>query len=99
MHIFKKSINSHPLFYLFILLIKNLFLDGKFILELARAREGEKAGWISVPRKTFWPPTVITNSSTTFSKHESSTSLSCKYIYILSTLSSSNLLKNLQSDK
>lgn len=55
-------------------------IDGKFILELARAREGEKTGWISVPRKTFWPPTISTNSSTTFSKHESSTSLSCEYI-------------------
>lgn len=54
-------------------------IDGKFILELARAREGEKTGWISVPRKTFWPPTISTNSSTTFSKHESSTSLSCEY--------------------
>ncbi|CAG9807035.1 unnamed protein product [Chironomus riparius] len=52
------------------------YKDGKFILELARAREGEKTGWISVPRKTFWPPTISTNSSTTFSKHESSTSLS-----------------------
>lgn len=31
--------------------------DGKFILELARAREGERVGWVSVPRKTFWPPT------------------------------------------
>lgn len=32
--------------------------DGKFILELVRgsAREGERAGWVSVPRKTFWPP-------------------------------------------
>lgn len=47
-------------------------------MELARAREGEKTGWISVPRKTYWPPTISTNSSTTFSKHESSTSLSCK---------------------
>lgn len=73
--------------YLFILFmytttkkkIKNE-IDGKFILELARAREGEKTGWISVPRKTFWPPTISTNSSTTFSKHESSTSLSCEYI-------------------
>lgn len=35
-----------------------LFLDGKFILELVRgcAREGERPGWVSVPRKTFWPP-------------------------------------------
>lgn len=32
-----------------------------------------------MPRKTFWPPTISTNSSTTFSKHESSTSLSCKF--------------------
>lgn len=35
-----------------------LFSDGKFILELVRGctREGERAGWVSVPRKTFWPP-------------------------------------------
>ncbi|XP_045453199.1 transcriptional regulatory protein AlgP-like [Melitaea cinxia] len=34
------------------------FKDGKFILELVRgsAREGERVGWVSVPRKTFWPP-------------------------------------------
>ncbi|XP_047536879.1 protein hairless isoform X1 [Vanessa atalanta] len=34
------------------------YKDGKFILELVRgsAREGERAGWVSVPRKTFWPP-------------------------------------------
>lgn len=32
------------------------FKDGKFILELARAKEGERIGWVSVPRKTFWPP-------------------------------------------
>ncbi|CAG9128348.1 unnamed protein product [Plutella xylostella] len=34
------------------------FKDGKFILELVRgaARDGERAGWVSVPRKTFWPP-------------------------------------------
>lgn len=34
------------------------FKDGKFILELVRgcAREGERASWVSVPRKTFWPP-------------------------------------------
>ncbi|XP_047511995.1 protein hairless [Pieris napi] len=30
------------------------FKDGKFILELVRG--GERAGWVSVPRKTFWPP-------------------------------------------
>ena len=67
--------------YLFILFMYTTTkkIDGKFILELARAREGEKTGWISVPRKTFWPPTISTNSSTTFSKHESSTSLSCEY--------------------
>uniref|UniRef100_A0A182NCP5 Uncharacterized protein n=1 Tax=Anopheles dirus TaxID=7168 RepID=A0A182NCP5_9DIPT len=50
-------------------------LNGKFILELARAREGEKTSWISVPRKTFWPPTV-SSTSANFHKHESSTSLS-----------------------
>uniref|UniRef100_A0A182M4Z0 Hairless n=1 Tax=Anopheles culicifacies TaxID=139723 RepID=A0A182M4Z0_9DIPT len=49
--------------------------DGKFILELARAREGEKTSWISVPRKTYWPPTV-SSTSANFHKHESSTSLS-----------------------
>ncbi|XP_055585055.1 protein hairless [Uranotaenia lowii] len=48
---------------------------GKFILELARAREGEKTSWISVPRKTFWPPTV-SSTNASFHKHESSTSLS-----------------------
>lgn len=34
------------------------FKDGKFILELVRgcAREGDRPGWVSVPRKTFWPP-------------------------------------------
>ncbi|XP_063387325.1 protein hairless [Cydia fagiglandana] len=34
------------------------FKDGKFILELVRgcARAGERSGWVSVPRKTFWPP-------------------------------------------
>uniref|UniRef100_A0A182YJP1 Uncharacterized protein n=1 Tax=Anopheles stephensi TaxID=30069 RepID=A0A182YJP1_ANOST len=53
--------------------------DGKFILELARAREGEKTNWISVPRKTYWPPTV-SSTSASFHKHESSTSLSCKFI-------------------
>ncbi|XP_045502329.1 protein hairless [Colias croceus] len=30
------------------------FKDGKFILELVRG--SERAGWVSVPRKTFWPP-------------------------------------------
>ncbi|CRK94877.1 CLUMA_CG008369, isoform A [Clunio marinus] len=48
------------------------YKDGKFILELARAREGEKTGWISVPRKTFWPPTISTNSSTTFNSDDNS---------------------------
>lgn len=28
-------------------------LDGKFILELARSKDGEKGGWVSVPRKPF----------------------------------------------
>uniref|UniRef100_A0A182R8G4 Hairless n=1 Tax=Anopheles funestus TaxID=62324 RepID=A0A182R8G4_ANOFN len=45
------------------------FKDGKFILELARAREGEKTSWISVPRKTYWPPTV-SSTSANFHKHE-----------------------------
>ncbi|XP_075982682.1 transcriptional corepressor hairless [Anticarsia gemmatalis] len=34
------------------------FKDGKFILELVRGcgGNGERAGWVSVQRKTFWPP-------------------------------------------
>lgn len=51
------------------------FKDGKFILELERAREGERVSWVSVPRKTFWPPQG-TASSTPAYKQESSTSLS-----------------------
>uniref|UniRef100_A0A336M3X8 CSON002260 protein n=1 Tax=Culicoides sonorensis TaxID=179676 RepID=A0A336M3X8_CULSO len=53
------------------------FKDGKFILELARAREGDRTGWVSIPRKTYWPPTVSSSTSANFKKHESSTSLSC----------------------
>lgn len=49
--------------------------DGKFILELERAREGERISWVSVPRKTFWPPQG-TASSTSSYRQESSTSLS-----------------------
>lgn len=30
--------------------------DGKFILEIEHASNGEKMSWVSVPRKTFWPP-------------------------------------------
>ncbi|CAD7092230.1 unnamed protein product [Hermetia illucens] len=54
------------------------FKDGKFILELARSREGERSGWVSVPRKTFWPPSASTTPATnsTYPKNESSTSLS-----------------------
>ncbi|XP_023014688.1 transcriptional corepressor hairless [Leptinotarsa decemlineata] len=51
------------------------FKDGKFILELERAREGERVSWVSVPRKTFWPPQG-TASSTPAYRQESSTSLS-----------------------
>ncbi|KAJ8969920.1 hypothetical protein NQ317_016185 [Molorchus minor] len=52
------------------------FKDGKFILELERAREGERVSWVSVPRKTtFWPPQG-TASSTAAYRLESSTSLS-----------------------
>lgn len=54
------------------------FKDGKFILELARAREGDRTGWVSVPRKTYWPPTAApTPVTATYPlKNESSTSLS-----------------------
>ncbi|XP_066139176.1 protein hairless isoform X1 [Euwallacea fornicatus] len=51
------------------------FKDGKFILELERARDGERVSWVSVPRKTFWPPPG-TASSTPAYRQESSTSLS-----------------------
>ncbi|KAJ8942629.1 hypothetical protein NQ318_013342 [Aromia moschata] len=53
------------------------FKDGKFILELERAREGERVSWVSVPRKTFWPPQG-TASTTPAYRQESSTSLSGK---------------------
>uniref|UniRef100_A0A1B0CEZ2 Uncharacterized protein n=1 Tax=Lutzomyia longipalpis TaxID=7200 RepID=A0A1B0CEZ2_LUTLO len=57
--------------------------DGKFILELASARENEngRTAWVAVPRKTFWPPTAppFTNNYSNCNKNESSTSLSCKY--------------------
>ncbi|XP_044727741.1 protein hairless [Chrysoperla carnea] len=52
------------------------FKDGKFILELARAREGERVSWVSVPRKTFWPPQASTGSTPPTHRQESSTSLS-----------------------
>ncbi|CAH1116821.1 unnamed protein product [Phaedon cochleariae] len=51
------------------------FKDGKFILELERSREGERMSWVSVPRKTYWPPQG-TASSTPAYRQESSTSLS-----------------------
>jgi len=62
------------------------FVDGKFILELARAKEGDKAGWVSVPRKAFRTPSAATSATvtptsavtTTYPKNENSTSLSCK---------------------
>lgn len=53
--------------------------DGKFILELARAREGEKVAWVPVPKKTFWPPQGSASSVTQY-RQESSTSLSGKWI-------------------
>ncbi|GJQ66291.1 hypothetical protein Trydic_g4338 [Trypoxylus dichotomus] len=51
------------------------FKDGKFILELERAREGERVSWVSVNRKTFWPPQGTAASTPTY-RQESSTSLS-----------------------
>ncbi|KAF2900800.1 hypothetical protein ILUMI_05400 [Ignelater luminosus] len=51
------------------------FKDGKFILELERAREGERVSWVSVPRKTYWPPQGNAASTPTY-RQESSTSLS-----------------------
>lgn len=52
------------------------FIDGKFILELERAREGERVSWVSVPRKTFWPPQGTAPAPSY--RQESSTSLSGK---------------------
>lgn len=42
-----------------------LLLDGKFILELARSKDGEKGGWVSVPRKIFRTPSAATSSTVT----------------------------------
>lgn len=53
--------------------------DGKFILELERAREGERVSWVSVPRKTYWPPQGNAASTPNY-RQESSTSLSGKYL-------------------
>ncbi|XP_039492638.1 protein hairless [Drosophila santomea] len=60
------------------------FKDGKFILELARSKDGEKSGWVSVTRKTFRPPSAATSATVTptsavttaYPKNENSTSLS-----------------------
>ncbi|XP_030573607.1 protein hairless [Drosophila novamexicana] len=60
------------------------FKDGKFILELARAKDGDKNGWVSVPRKPFRTPSAATSATvtptsavtTTYPKNENSTSLS-----------------------
>lgn len=57
--------------------------DGKFILELERAKEGERVSWVSVPRKTFWPPQGV--ATTVTCKQEGSTSLSSKY-YMYNTV-------------
>lgn len=57
----------------------NFVIDGKFILELARAREGERVSWVTVPRKTFWPPQG-TAASTPSYRQESSASLSGKIL-------------------
>lgn len=54
--------------------------DGKFILELASSKEGERCGWVSVPRKTYWPPAAPSNNNcVNHNKNENSTSLSCTY--------------------
>lgn len=73
--------------YLFVFLFNSSFkqsLDGKFILELARSKEGDR-GWISVPRKTYWPPAALSQNNLNNHKNESSTSLSCKLITIFMT--------------
>ncbi|XP_072386007.1 uncharacterized protein H isoform X1 [Diabrotica undecimpunctata] len=51
------------------------FKDGKFILELERAREGERVSWVSVPRKTFWPPQGTAATIPAY-RQDNSTSLS-----------------------
>lgn len=51
------------------------FKDGKFILELERAQDGERVSWVSVPRKTYWPPQGNAPSIPTY-RQESNASLS-----------------------
>lgn len=51
------------------------FKDGKFILELERAQDGERVSWVSVPRKTYWPPQGNAPSVPNY-RQESSASLS-----------------------
>lgn len=82
-------INTQSDFFLRFLkvIFSSLFIsvaDGKFILELARSKEGDRGGWVSVPRKTYWPPAAPSsnNNSVNHNKNESSTSLSCKYKFL-----------------
>lgn len=35
---------------------QSLFSDGKLIFELSHRKEGERASWVPVPKKTYWPP-------------------------------------------
>lgn len=55
-----------------------VFSDGKFILELERAQEGERVSWVPVPRKTFWPPQGTVSSTPTY-RQETCTSFSGKF--------------------
>ncbi|XP_014290510.1 uncharacterized protein H [Halyomorpha halys] len=53
------------------------FKDGKFILELSHRKDGEKACWIPVPKKTYWPlvSSVRQENSTTLSVSDDSSSV------------------------
>lgn len=46
-----------------LILILSLFSDGKFILELARSKDGDKSGWISVPREDNSIPSPARSST------------------------------------
>lgn len=60
---------------------------------MARSREGDKSGWISVPRKTFWPPTITSNPGI-IQSHDSSTPVSRKCILVASNEASSLMRLN-----
>ncbi|XP_059471701.1 protein hairless [Neocloeon triangulifer] len=57
------------------------FKDGKLIFELSHHKEGERASWVAVPKKTYWPPrgkcsSLVPVAVAGSSRQESSASLS-----------------------